>query len=101
MTTQLKKVDRPPSSLGAPGMELYRWIEQHYDTEGTAPLIRELCTLADRLAEIRAALKNGLDARLVNAEVKVASQFTKTWRLLGLADDDMKKKGQSGRLQVR
>jgi hypothetical protein len=81
--------------LGYQGQKLWDWAQQNFESARTEPLLMELCRLADRLSEIRRELKKGLDGRLVNAEVKVCSQFTKTWKLLGLADPP--KAGRPGR----
>jgi hypothetical protein len=79
-------LDAHDAPLGYEGQKLFDWAQQNFEAQGVEPLLHELCVLADRLSEIRQALKKGLDGRLVNAEVKVCSQFTKTWKLLGLAD---------------
>jgi hypothetical protein len=84
----------PPKTLGAAGRALWQEITGAFDAEATAPLLAELCTTADRLAEVREALKRdgavvgGRPHPLLNAEVKLQTTFQKNWRLLGLADPD-------------
>jgi len=61
---------------------------EHFDPDGCEPLLAELCETADRLESVRAALRSceKPDGRLVNAEVKLAGSYLRTWKLLGLAD---------------
>jgi len=88
---------RGQEQLGYAGLELFDWCVDNFDNvESVKPLLIELCVLSDRLSEIRAALAQGLDPRLVNSEIKVASQYSKVWRLLGLSDDP-RKTGRVGR----
>ena len=78
------------------GRRLWRWVARNYATSGCEPLVREICILADRLTQIREALaapdlKSADRGRLINAEIKVVGQYTRMWRLLGLADPEVKK----------
>lgn len=78
-----------PQTLGPEGRALWKWTTSHFEVAGCEPLLTELCSIADRLAEIRSAMKGTkLDTRLVNAEVKLMGQFQRAWKLLGLADSE-------------
>lgn len=90
----MNKTNEPPAELGAPGRKLWRWTADQFDVAGVEPLVAELCHLADRLNEVRAAIKASpkFDGRLVNAEVKLEGQFTRCWSLLGLADSTEEKR---------
>ena len=91
-------MEKAVKGLKAAGKELYNWIQSQYDAasmEQHAPLVRELCELADRLAEVRASIaKQGVSTAdgkknpLLDTEIKLSAMFTKDWRVLGLADRD-------------
>jgi hypothetical protein len=76
------------------GPELFDWLEERFDIEIARPLVVELCTIADRLAQVRRALEQGLDGRLLSSEVKLLAQYSRVWKLLGLAE---KEPGRPGR----
>jgi hypothetical protein len=87
-----------PKDLGKPGRELWNWLADSTEGDGTEPLEVELCKLADRLAEVRLAIKagtlqdeKGRKNQLLDIEIKLSGQFMRVWRTLGLADDDTPK----------
>lgn len=93
-----------PKSLGAAGRALWQELTDAYTMDGTTPLLVELCTLADRLADVRQAMKrdgvvlaSGKANPLLAAELKLQVTYQKCWRLLGLADPDPAEKRGPGR----
>ena len=95
-------MNRPPKTLKKPGRELWKWLTSNYEMVGCEPLAVELCSIQDRLAEIREVLARdgvqpGTDASkkhpLLDSEVKLSGQFMRIWRVLGLADNDEPKRG--------
>jgi hypothetical protein len=75
--------------LGKDGQRLWKDVSGRFDVTGCEPLLTELCTVADRLAQVRAAIAvEGVTAknRLLGVELRLVDQFTKVWRTLGLAD---------------
>jgi hypothetical protein len=85
-----------PKTLQTEGRKLWNWTVRRFNTEGLEPLLGELCQLADRLGAVRSELHKTLDPRLIAAEVKLIAQYTRAWKLLGLADSDVAK-GRPGR----
>jgi hypothetical protein len=85
-----------PTALGPAGQKLWTWAAAEFETDGCQPLLAELCVTADRLEEVRNKLHRKFDVRLINAEVRLAGQYTKIWRLLGLADSSNKARGKVG-----
>jgi hypothetical protein len=81
---------KPPRTLQKPGRNLWKWTISQFEVTGTEPLLTELCELRDRLEAVRVELRAKLDPRLISAEVKLVAQFTRCWKLLGLADVDVK-----------
>jgi hypothetical protein len=93
-----KKTKR--DAYGASGTQMEVWLTQ-FDTAGCEPLIHELCTTSDRLAEIRAELaKPGLKTmdrcHLISAENRVQGMLMRIWRQSGLGDDTAPKFGRPG-----
>jgi hypothetical protein len=86
---------------GIEGAKLRAWIESNFQTQGCEPLVETLCHLSDRLAAVRAQLQRKVDTRLINAEVKLISQFNMTYRLAGFADPEIPaKRGRpTGRME--
>jgi hypothetical protein len=89
-------MQKAPRDLGKPGRALWRWLQQNYELAGTEPLLRELCRLEDRLAEVRGVLAaegimpgklKGRRHPLADSEVKLSGQYMRVWRTLGLADE--------------
>jgi hypothetical protein len=86
-------MNKPPTTFAIEGRQLWHWAAERYDIEGTQPLLGELCQIADRLAAVRTKFRRGTpDGRLISAEVKLIAQFTRAWKLLGLADSDAVKR---------
>lgn len=82
-----------PKDLGTAGRALWAWLRENTEGEGTEPLEMELCQLADRLEQTRAALKaagittDPKTISMMNVEVRLLGQFRSVWKCLGLADD--------------
>jgi len=75
------------------GTELMAWISGQFDTRGTEPMVAHLCQLADLMA----ALQSDIDKRTVilpdgarnpsiDALLKASAAFSRSWRILGLAN---------------
>jgi phage terminase small subunit len=96
-----------PRDLGVPGRALWRKIVSGYAVAGCEDLLRQLCLVSDRLAEIRGTLKRdglviteGKRQRrhpLVDAEQKAVSLYARLWRQVGLSDPDPADKRRPGR----
>lgn len=82
--------------LGTAGRELLSWCDARFEISEVRPLVLEMCSLWDRLAQVRLALEKETDARLIGAETKLSSAFARAWRLAGFADSDVPK-GRVGR----
>jgi len=94
-----QKTSRPPrvakfAELGPAGARVRAWL-QNLDPEGydlTEPLSRELCELADSLANIRAQLRKSKltimeQVRLRTLEHRLSESYRRTWRELGLSEE--------------
>jgi len=78
-------------TLGNDGKALWTDLHERFDVAGAEALVAQLCTLQDRLGEIRAALASeGLASsagrKLLSLELRTVAEFSRAWRLLGLAD---------------
>jgi hypothetical protein len=99
----MKTQTKPPADLKRPGRELWRWIEGEYSLQGAEPLVSELCRVCDRLAQVREAIaaegvgEGGKRNPLLDSEMKLSGQFSKLWRVLGLADKPEAAKRPVGR----
>ncbi len=94
-TTDLERAGLAPDGAG---MALWAWLlTQTDDIDGCRPLALEACILAQRLSEVRAKLAtsglliSGPRGRsvknpLIDTELRLAQQFVRTWRALGLSD---------------
>jgi hypothetical protein len=86
---------RPPAPAGLqpPGKRLWHALTGQFSFEGCEELLVELCTIHDRLCEVRASIKkNGLTIdgkknQLLDVELKLMAQFRGHWKVLGLADE--------------
>lgn len=90
-----------PKGLGAPGRALWRRLTEVCDLEeGAELLLAELCTVADRLHQVRQAIKRdgvatgGKGGKILRAhpllahEPKLVARYEALWKLLGLARDE-------------
>jgi len=80
------------------GRRLWAWLHENCEgIDSCAPLVMELCRIADRLQEIREKIAaqglsvsgaRGRTAKnpLIDVEIKLSKQYQVLWRSLGLAD---------------
>jgi hypothetical protein len=95
---------KPPNDLRAAGKRLWNDLGNVFVFDDSAPLVAELCRIADRLAEVRETLtKEGLideDGKkhpLADLEPKLSAQLQKLWKLAGFSDPEPKEKRGAGR----
>jgi P27 family predicted phage terminase small subunit len=96
-----------PKGLGTHGRALWRKIEAIGEIDGAQELLVQLCTTADRLAQVRESLaKAGLLIKgekgvvrhpLLDVELRLVAQYGRLWKILGLADDTDEPKRSPGR----
>jgi len=104
---------KKPSGLKPAGRRLWSWLEDNCGTlEPAAPLVAQLCRLADRIDEVQAKLAGeGVTVTikpvkgtpkvkphpLATLEIKLLAEYRATWRLLGLAEEVPPQKRARGR----
>jgi hypothetical protein len=93
-----------PKQLGPAGRKLWRYVEEKFDLEGCEPLLMKICLIEDRLIEVRTSITerglvmvDGKKNQLLTAETQLLAEFSKIWRLLGLADVPVEEKRSPGR----
>jgi hypothetical protein len=93
-----------PKAVGIEAKRLLRWLEENFETSGAQPLIDEMLSIVNRLAQIRRQIrKDGIvtaDGRrnlMVDQELKLSAQLVKIWRTLGLADKADEERRPAGR----
>lgn len=84
-----------PKSLETPGRALWRKLESEYIVTGIEPLLEQLCTVHDRLHQLRAELKKrGITEgqKLLADEARMLGQYRQLWKAAGFADEPKQQK---------
>jgi len=89
INTHMSMTPKAPKTLGEAGRKLWKWAVSRYEIDDSTPLLSELCEICDRLASVRVQLRSANpDGRLINSEVKLLSQYSRIWKLLGFCDNE-------------
>ena len=93
-----------PKELGPEGKKLWKHLADQFDIGSAEPLLLMLCSVQDRLVEVRAAitasgvvLVDGKKNPLLATEAQLMAEFVKIWKTLGLADLPSEEKRSPGR----
>lgn len=99
----LSNADRPLKGVGKEAKTLLAWLETHYELESARPLVAQMLQTVQRLQQVRTQIRksglviDGKPNALLGVEHKLAEQFLKCWRTLGLADAPQEERRPVGR----